>query len=133
MYLFWCVVNIALLTSRNITPHQNSYIYFHIQPITYKYLSEMFTCFCLAAGLGKHGVEWELAVARDRVVDDAQRVHLLQSIILTVTLEHKKLTCHRTVKYISYLVMSQSVIIALWCSQSLPFYPFCTQVIFALN
>ena len=33
MYSFWCVVNIALLTSRNITPHQNSYIYFHIQPI----------------------------------------------------------------------------------------------------
>ena len=27
MYEFWCVVNIALLTSRNITPHQNSYIY----------------------------------------------------------------------------------------------------------
>jgi len=36
MYSFWCVVYIALLTSRNITPHQNSYIYFHIQPITYK-------------------------------------------------------------------------------------------------
>ena len=35
MYSFWCVVNIALLTSRNIPPHQNSYIYFHIQPITY--------------------------------------------------------------------------------------------------
>ena len=38
MYSFWCVVNIALLTSRSITPHQNSYIYFHIQPITYNYL-----------------------------------------------------------------------------------------------
>jgi len=35
MYSFWCVVNIALLTSRKIPPHQNSYIYFHIQPITY--------------------------------------------------------------------------------------------------
>jgi len=29
-----------LLTSRNITPHQNSYIYFHIQPITYNYCTE---------------------------------------------------------------------------------------------
>jgi len=28
-----------ILTSRNITPHQNSYMYFHIQPITYKCLS----------------------------------------------------------------------------------------------
>jgi len=37
MYEFWCVVTIALLTSRNITSHQNSYIYFHIQPITYNY------------------------------------------------------------------------------------------------
>jgi len=35
MYTFWCVVNIALLTSRKITPHQKSYIYFHIQPITF--------------------------------------------------------------------------------------------------
>ena len=35
MYSFWCVGNIALLTSRNITTHQNSYIYFHIKPITY--------------------------------------------------------------------------------------------------
>ena len=42
MYSFWCVVNIALLTSRNIPPHQNSYIYFHIQPITYKYYLEQF-------------------------------------------------------------------------------------------
>jgi len=42
MYSFWCVVNIALLASRNITPHQNSYIYFHIQPITYKYLIPFF-------------------------------------------------------------------------------------------
>jgi len=37
MYSFWCVVNIALLTSRIITPHQNTYIYFNIQPITYNY------------------------------------------------------------------------------------------------
>jgi len=37
MYSFWCVVNIALLTSRNISPNQNSYIYFHIQPKIYKY------------------------------------------------------------------------------------------------
>ena len=29
---------VLVLTSRNITPHQNSYIYFHIQPITYNYL-----------------------------------------------------------------------------------------------
>ena len=27
---------LVLVTSRNIPPHQNSYIYFHIQPITYK-------------------------------------------------------------------------------------------------
>jgi len=37
MHSFWCVVNIALLASRNITPHQNSYTYFHIQPIAYNY------------------------------------------------------------------------------------------------
>jgi len=37
MYSVWCVVNFALLTSPNITLHQNSYIYFHIRPITYKY------------------------------------------------------------------------------------------------
>jgi len=36
-YLFWCIVNVALLESRNITPHKNSYIYFYMQPIIYKY------------------------------------------------------------------------------------------------
>jgi len=37
MFSFWCVVSIALLTSRTSTPHQNSYIYVHIKTITYKY------------------------------------------------------------------------------------------------
>ena len=39
MYLFSCLVNNVYLTSRNssISPHQNSYIEFHIKLITYIY------------------------------------------------------------------------------------------------
>jgi len=44
--------NMALLTSHNITPHQTSYIYFHIKSITYNnrhtgYINELLSHFVI--------------------------------------------------------------------------------------